>query len=437
MPAILDKLRDRFTELNTSLESIRSRADTEARDFTLEETTEVNAFCDELTGVKEQIATHEKLAAVVVIADAAPGPGRRRVPPETEGRITPVETPFHRDKFGFHDFGDFCHSVMGACAKGGRIDERLIANAPTTYATEGAGPDGGFSIPPDYRKEIMDLIQGEQSFFAMTDQQTSSSNTFVYPSDETAPWSTSGVAAYWVGEGKQITESKPVMKLNSVTLHKLAVMVSVTEELAADSVSLDRWVRSKAPAKIAYEIDRCLIHGTGAGQPLGILNSPALVTQLEAGGSGQTADTVNVENIVDMWSRCYGPARNKAVWMINQDVEPQLLQLVMATYNPVYMPPGGLSAAPYGTLLGRPVIPTQLCETLGDKGDMFLVDWSSYLTITRAMRQDTSIHLYFDYDVMAFRFIMRVGGMPKWSTTLASRDGSNTLSPFVVLDERS
>ena len=436
MASILEKLRSRHAELTENLENLRSLSDTEARDFTPEETIEVNAFCDELVTVKEQIATHDKLEAVVV-ADAAPTPGKRRVPPETGGRIVPIETPFQRDKGGFHSFGDFCHSVMGACAHAGRVDNRLIANAPTTYATEGAGPDGGFSIPPDYRTEILEAIQSEQSFFSMTDQQTCSSNTFVFPSDETAPWSTSGVQAYWVGEGKQITESKPVVKLNSVTLHKLAVMVSVTEELAADSASLDRWIRTKAPAKISYEIDRTLIHGTGAGQPLGILNAPALVTQLEAGGSGQTADTVNITNILEMWSRCYAPARNNAVWMIHQSVEPQLQAMVMATYNPVYMPPGGLSATPYATLMGRPVIVTQLCETVGDKGDIFLVDWSSYLTVTKAMRQDMSIHLYFDYDVMAFRFILRVGGQPKWSTTVAARDGSLTFSPFVVLDERT
>lgn len=436
MPGILEKHRERFTELTAKLETIRSRADTEARDFTPEETTEVNACCEELAGVKEQIAIHDKLATVTAAA-AAPAPGQRRVPPETGSRITPMETPFQRDKYGFHSLGDYLRSVMVGSMRGGRMDERLIANAPTTYATEGSGPDGGFSVPPDYRAEILEAIQAEQSIFAMTDQQTSASNTFVYPADETAPWSTTGVTAYWTGEGAQITESKPIMKLNSVVLHKLAVLVSVTEELASDSGSLDRWIRSKAPAKISYEIDRSIIWGTGAGQPLGVMNSPCLVTQLEAGGSGQTADTVNVTNIAEMWGRCYAASRNKAVWLIHQSVESQLIQLCLATYNPVYMPPGGLSAAPYGTLFGRPVIVTQLCETLGDKGDIMLCDFSSYLTISRAIRQDTSIHLYFDYDVMAFRFILRIGGAPKWSTTLSPRDGSLTYSPFVVLDERT
>jgi HK97 family phage major capsid protein len=445
-PMNLEQLRARLVEINARLVEMRDDADHENRPFSNEETTEVNALCDERDATQQQIAAAERVTAALA-NPPNPNPGRRTTagagddPPPAAGsppRITPITTPLQRDRGGFHTFGDYLQAVMGASARGGRIDQRLLANAPTTYATEGSGPDGGFSVPPDYRTAIMELIESEDTLFGRTDQQTSSSNTFVFNTDETAPWSTAGIQAYWVGEGGQLTESKPVMKQNSMTLHKLAVMVSVTEELAADSASLDRWIRSKAPAKIAYELDRVLIHGTGAGQPLGVLNAPALVSVAKE--SGQTADTVVVANLVNMWSRCYAPRRQSAVWLINQDVEPQLLQLMMEGTSsswPVYLPAGGFSQAPYGTLFGRPVIPTQICETLGDKGDIFLCDFGSYLTVTRAMRQDTSIHLYFDYDVMAFRFILRVAGQPSWSTTLSARDGSATYSPFVTLDERT
>lgn len=437
---ILQQLRDRLAEIDARLESLRSTADTEARQFSDEETTEVNSLCDERDALTTQIAARERLEPIAAPAAADPAApantsrGRRTAP---ETRITPVESPLQRERGGFLQFGDFLQAVMGASARGGRIDSRLIANAPTTFGTEGSGPDGGFSIPPDYRSEIVSLISSEATLWGRTDQQTSSSNTFVYNRDETAPWSTAGIQAYWVGEGKALTETKPVLRQQSITLHKLAAMVTVTEELAQDSASLDRWIRSKAPAKIAYELDRTLIHGTGAGQPLGILNSPALVTVAKEGS--QTADTVNVPNLVKMWSRCYGDARNNAVWLIQQDVEPQLLQLSFgSSINfPVYLPPGGLSASPYGTLFGRPVITSQLCETVGDLGDIFLCDWRNYITVSRAMRQDLSIHLYFDYDCMAFRFIMRAGGQPGWSTALSPRDGSNTLSPFVTLAERA
>ncbi|WP_349745381.1 phage major capsid protein, partial [Roseateles cavernae] len=106
------------------------------------------------------------------------------------------------------------------------------------------------------------------------------------------------------------------------------------------------------------------MNGSGVGQMLGILNSPALIT-VAAEGS-QTADTIHADNIIKMWTRMPASARRRAVWLCNQDAEGQLMQLgsVVKTAAgtavggmPSYLPPGGLSASPYGTLLGRPVVP--------------------------------------------------------------------------------
>ena len=143
-----------------------------------------------------------------------------------------------------------------------------------------------------------------------------------------------------------------------------------------------------------------------------------------------------------MWSRMYGPSRANAVWLYHQDIEPQLNSLgfsTSATAVPIYMPPGGLSASPYSTLMGRPMIQTQACETVGDKGDLILVDLNQYITVTKTsgIRADTSMHLWFDYDIMAYRFIFRVAGEPWWNTAIDQRDGSNTLGWAVTLDARA
>jgi len=48
-----------------------------------------------------------------------------------------------------------------------------------------------------------------------------------------------------------------------------------------------------------------------------------------------------------------------------------------------------------------------------------------------------SIHLWFDYDTTAFRFVLRIAGQPWWSAAADPRDGSATYSPFVALAERT
>jgi len=274
-----------------------------------------------------------------------------------------------------------------------------------------------------------------------TDQMTTSSNTITFPKDETTPWDSSGgLQAYWDGEGDQLTQSKVALKEETLRLNKLTALVPVTEELLSDAPALDGYLRRRVPEKFDFKCNLAIVQGTGAGQPTGILNSTSLVSI--AKGSGQAADTIIFENIVGMYSRMYGPCRQNSVWLVHQDIEPQLYSMgfpTSATAVPVYLPPGGLSAAPYATLMGRPVIPTQACETLGDKGDIIFVDPTQYITVTKSsgIRSDTSIHLWFDYDVMAFRFIFRVAGQPWWNSAISQRDGTNTLSWAITLDART
>jgi HK97 family phage major capsid protein len=126
------------------------------------------------------------------------------------------------------------------------------------------------------------------------------------------------------------------------------------------------------------------------------------------------------------------------VWLINQNIEPQLYTMAVAVGTggiPVYMPAGGLSSAPYGTLMGRPVIPSEFCATLGTAGDIILADLSQYIVIDKGgMQSASSIHVNFTTDETAFRFVYRIDGQPLWKTYLTPYKGSTSYqSPFVVL----
>jgi len=149
-----------------------------------------------------------------------------------------------------------------------------------------------------------------------------------------------------------------------------------------------------------------------------------------------------------MWARMYAGWRRNAVWLINQDLEPQLEGMAFvgngitptaASSTPAYMPPGGVADSPYARLKGRPVVPIEACAALGDLGDIILVDLSQYWALTKAggIQSDTSIHLYFDQALTAFRFIFRVNGQPAWSSTITRQNGSsNDLSWAVALQAR-
>lgn len=344
---------------------------------------------------------------------------------------------------GFASAGEFLNAVVLSSAQGATQDPRLMFNAaPSTFGSEGVGADGGFAVPPDFRAAIMQKVMGEDSLLSLTDQQTSSSNSITFPADETTPWQSSGgIQAYWESEGGLKTQSKPLLGEKTVKLNKVIALVPLTDELLEDSAAMAGYVNKKAPEKINFKVNDAIINGTGVGMPLGILNSPGTV--VVAKESGQAADTVVFNNIMKLWTAVTPAARRNARWLLNADVEPQLMTMQFpgtGTAVPGYLPPGGLSAAPYGTLMGRPIVYSEAMPALGDQGDIVFGDLSNYLTAVKAggIRSDVSIHVWFDYDITAFRFVLRVGGQPWWNAPIAPfQVGSSTRGFFSTLAART
>ena len=461
----LEELQNKLLTLNEAAQTIQATADGENRQLTDQEQADVEGIFNAFEETKTEIERRKQMQAMQQdLLTATPraaqhddqqlmqqnsqnsqnSQARSSGPAASGSRIfsrTPrVEALEDKGKYGFRSFGEFAMSVRGASARGGVIDPRLIANAPTTFSQEGVGADGGFVVPPDFRTEIMRKVMGEESLLSLTDQQTTSSNSFTVPIDETTPWQTSGgVQAYWENEAGQKQQSKIALTEMTTKLNKLIALVPVTDELLEDASSLTSYLRSKAPEKMLFRVNDSVVTGTGAGQPLGFLNSAATITIAPV--AAQVADTVVFQNILSIWGRMYAPCRRNAVWLVNQDVEQQLMGLGFkdSSDHPVYMPPGGLADAPFGRLLGRPVIVSETAPALGDRGDISLVDMRTYLSITKTggIRNDVSIHLWFDYDVTAFRFVMRIGGQPWWRTPITRKSGANTLSCFVTLGERA
>ena len=467
----LEELRGRLTVLNEEAHSLSAQAESEKRDLTVEERTRMDAILQAFEDTKDNIGRLEKLNEQTNALNRGTGRktepdqprnanpddpddagGRQQLAPrQGRGRDNRIPvTAVGPQNGGFHSLGHMAQAVHAACVNGGHLDPRLERlAAASTYGSETSGADGGFAVPPDFRTEIMATIMAEDSLLARCDQVTVSGNNFTAPVDETTPWQSSGgILAVWDGEAVAATQSKPALGERTVKLNKLRALVPMTEELLDDANAMDSYLRRKAPQKIAFKINLALIQGTGVGMPLGILNSPSLVTVAKE--SGQQANTIVANNIFKMYNRMYGPSRSSAVWVYNQEIEPQIFKLsVPGTDNTgnavtgwgglVYMPPGGISAAPYGSLMGRPAIPTQACPALSSAGDICFVDFGQYLAILKAgpnPRVDISMHLWFDQDLTAFKFTLRMGGVPWWSTTASPLAGSNTYSPYVALGAR-
>lgn len=453
--AELEQMQNRLTELGQNANNIKARATAEKRDLTDDERKDLDGIFAAFEELSADIERHEQVAAINARmgapagrrteADNAAEPGanasRAQADSQRARASLPAQAKDHREtgKWGFRSQADYYAAVVKSSGKGAVADPRLISNAPSTYGQEGVGADGGFAVPPDFRTEIVKKVMGEDSLLSRTDQMTTSGNSITVPTDETTPWQTSGgIQAYWESEAGQMSQSKPSLTEKTVKASKIIALVPMTDELLQDAPSMAAYVNSKAPEKIDSRINTAIIAGTGVGQPLGYLNSGALITV--AAESSQAADTIIFNNIVSMYTRATDQTKRRGIWIINGDAEAQLMKMQFpgtGTAVPAYLPPGGLSATPYGTLLGRPVIPVEAASALGDVGDISFVDLSQYMTVVKAggVKQDVSIHLFFDYDITAFRFVLRVGGQPWWNAAITRQNGLSR-SPFVTLAAR-
>jgi len=368
-----------------------------------------------------------------------------------ESIIKPDKTPINTEderkrqekRDNFASPGEFFQAVMRAGTPGGMVDPRLSTRAASGLS-EGIPSDGGFLVGTDVSNELLKNVWDSGMILPKVSKTTLSgnSNSMIFNGlDETSRVNGSragGIVVYTAAEAEEKTASKPKFRRINLSLKKFIGLCYATDELMEDGSALAQVINEGFKDEFDFKMTDQIINGSGAGEALGILNSGCMVSVAKE--TGQAANTIVYENVLNMWSRLMARSRTNAIWVINQDCEPQLNQMSIAVGTggvPVYMPAGGASASPYSTLFGRPVVPIEHCATVGTTGDIMLCDFSQYKAIDKGgMKSDISMHVRFIYDEQTFRFVYRFDGQPVLGSAITPYKGSNTLSHFVKLDSR-
>ncbi len=358
----------------------------------------------------------------------------------------PVNTPIFAEPKNtngpFKNFGEQLLAVVKSSRKGAEIDNRLLQVQNASGANETIPSEGGFLVQQDFISEIQKVMFEQSPLLNMCRQVPISANANsvkINGIDETSRATGSrwgGVRGYWADEAATVNSSKPKFRKIELSLNKLMALYYATDELLSDSSAMESLLSQAFAEELSFMAVDSLFRGTGAGQPLGILNSGALITQAKE--SGQTADTIVHENISKMWNRLLAPSRANAVWLINQECEPQLDAMSLAIGTGGTLSPLAMEYMTKGTLKGRPVMVMEQCAALGDAGDIMLIDPTMYLLATKgAPQMASSMHVQFLYDEMTFRITYRLDGQPVLNSPITPYKGANTLSTFVSLAARA
>lgn len=433
MKSNIHNIRQRKIELSKQNRALLDAAAKESRDLNEAEAAKFDENLAALVATEKQLEREERQLELERTVGAV----------VDENTVSADKNGQHVDqKPKFSSLGEQLLAIVKAERSGGRLtDPRLMASASGT--SEAVPSDGGFLVQKDFSGELLTRIY-ETGQIAQRCRRipisTNANGTKINAVDEDSRVDGSrfgGVLAYWINEADALTGSKPKFRQVELNLQKLVGLCYATDELLQDAAQLESVITTAFGEELTFKLEDSIFNGTGAGQPLGVNNSGAVIPVTAAAGSGIRFTTTDV---LAMYARMWAASRQKAAWFINQDLEPFLYPLTLGSGTAVqllYTPPGQ-NGNQYGMLLGKPVIPVEHCATAGTQGDVVLADMNQYILIDKgAPRADSSLHVRFLNDEMTFRWIYRVDGQSWWKKPLTPKNGTNTLSPFITLTTRS
>jgi len=304
---------------------------------------------------------------------------------------------------------------------------------------EAIGASGGFLVPTEFIATLYAALQ-ERSFvrqratiIPMRRRQVAIPVLDQTGTTADVPHWFGGMTFYWAEEGTEKTETDPAFRKIDLVAHKLIGYTRASDELVEDSaISLEAFLMGELGflGGANWMEEYAFIQGTGAGQPLGVINAGATITVPRAADNA-----VSYADLCDMVEN-FMPNGN-GVWIISQSLLSELLQLNGPTGNPSYIWGNAITGQP-ATLLGYPVIFSEKNPRIGEPGDVILADWKYYLLGDR--KAATIESTQFDrwrYDQTSWRMVHRVDGQPWLSLPLTLQDGTSEISPFVILGGKS
>jgi len=220
-----------------------------------------------------------------------------------------------------------------------------------------------------------------------------------------------GVSFTWTEEGGTKTETEPSFEFIELIAHELSGYTEVTNILLDDSaLNLMNFLTNLFRAAWVWQTDVSFIRGNGGGQPLGIVNDPAALTQARAGAGAVTFTDIN--NMATLMPSVFDAG---AVWMCNKQVIADLRDerdnnnslLLQHMYS-------DLSDGYQLTMLGYPVVKADgKTYPLGTTGDIILGNLRHYYIGDRQnFTMDSSTHFRFRANRTALRVSGRLDGQP-------------------------
>lgn len=326
----------------------------------------------------------------------------------------------------------------------------------TGTESTGGGSWAGYAVKPEFVNTLFEIAIEEQVIEPYAyNIPVGQTNTIRWPVLDQygvpTPGQSSTYAGVTVSRRREIDdrpESQPKLRNIEFVISDLTGMTYLSRDLVADGfLAADRIAQEQFGKAMAWHKDWEFLNETGVGAPLGIRNSPALLSVQRA-----NANHVCYEDLLKMIGSFHMSCLDGAEWIANQSLFVELCSIKNSAGAYVFQPnamltqdmgpsiigqnrSSGLLYAARGRLLGMPIRFTEKVPALGNAADLMLINPTKYGVATRqGLEVGMSEHFRFSEDILSFRFKIRNAGQPLWTAPYISADGSATKwSPFVQL----
>ena len=310
----------------------------------------------------------------------------------------------------------------------------LIAKSRQKALTEGVDTAGGYLVPEEFKAQIMEVVINDAIFMSRAWRIPMKTDSITIPEltqsmDATKSYF-GGITFVWTEEAATKSETEPTFGQLRLIVHKLAGIAYVSNELLADSaINFLNYITGLYSRAMRWVWDNYFINGTGAGQPLGIINDPNILVQARVTANRfKFADAANMDALLDEHF-------TSPIWLMRKATLNQLIKEVAASGDLRVMQTllAGLTTPGIPkNILGYPVILTSHCPALGTKGDVILGDLAYYaIGMREELLVKTSEHYKFIDNLLTFLVESRFDGKPGNSEAFVILDSTAGATGYV------
>ena len=202
---------------------------------------------------------------------------------------------------------------------------------------EGVDADGGYLVPEEYDKRLIDVLEEENILRALGTKLTTAGDHKI-----------NVAATSWIEEGQELTWGDSTFSQILLDAHKLHVAIKVTEELLYDNAfGLENYIITQFGKALANAEEDAFLNGDGKGKPTGIF--------AKTGGGNVTAEVAAFtgDELINLVYTLKRPYRKKAAFIMNDKNLAVLRKLKDANDQYLWQP--SLKEGEPERLLGYPV----------------------------------------------------------------------------------